>query len=254
MREVVLRDKNNQQWGEKTNIAWSKIPYFLKMFPEGKTFLIVRDPRDVLCSFKRLTTAPYPDYLDSIFANLSAFQSARRFKGELSKKNFFLIKYEDIVNNPEKSVREICDFLEVEYAADMLCTAGYRDKKNRKWKSDTMFDEPLKGISNRPVSRWKEFISDEELFLAEAILGREMVDSGYRLSDRVFGAEVADNSFSLIRSSNLLKQRFAYWIETGNGREAYPTDPLNSSNWQVTEKINNLENYVNNYENKSIRR
>ena len=29
------------------------IPSYLKMFPDGKVILISRDPRDIICSFKK---------------------------------------------------------------------------------------------------------------------------------------------------------------------------------------------------------
>ena len=44
--------------GDKEAIAWSKIPIFLNMFPEGKVIITLRDPRDIVSSFKKITIAP----------------------------------------------------------------------------------------------------------------------------------------------------------------------------------------------------
>ena len=49
----------------------------------SKIIYVVRDPRDVLCSFRKMTDNPYPNYLDSIFASLGAFQYAKFLKKKI---------------------------------------------------------------------------------------------------------------------------------------------------------------------------
>ncbi|MCM8790608.1 MAG: sulfotransferase [Candidatus Omnitrophica bacterium] len=232
MDQFLLRNKPGAvAWGEKTNVAWGKIPFFLRMFPLGKAIIIVRDPRDVLCSFKKLTNAPWPDYLDSVFASLDALQKGSEFKKTLPADRFFLIRYEDLVSDTEDSLRKLAGFLEVPYDAAMLDTSHFQDRKGDRWKFDTMFSDPLKGISEKASYRWKRVILNEELFLAELILGEWLTEYGYEPSGKTFSMAAMKKAFSMIRQSCLLKGRFVRWLETGCGVEAYPTDPLNPANW-----------------------
>ena len=48
-------------------LCWTKIPDFLSMFPDGKVIHVIRDTRDVLSSFKRVTYEPGLKYLDAVF-------------------------------------------------------------------------------------------------------------------------------------------------------------------------------------------
>ena len=59
--------KPKQYWAEKTQLVWTKIPEFLKIFPNSKAIIVIRDPRSILCSFKKITSAPKPLYLGAIF-------------------------------------------------------------------------------------------------------------------------------------------------------------------------------------------
>ena len=83
MQDCFLKGSEKEVWGEKSNVAWGAIPKFLEMFPQGKCIFILRDPRDVLCSFKRMTTNPSPGYMDAIFASLGAFQQASNLSEHL---------------------------------------------------------------------------------------------------------------------------------------------------------------------------
>ena len=54
-------------WADKTQLVWTRVPDFLDMFPNGKVIHIVRDPRNVMASFKKSTYAPEPAYISAAF-------------------------------------------------------------------------------------------------------------------------------------------------------------------------------------------
>ena len=233
MKVMLLKDKPAKYWGEKTNVAWSKIPHFLKMFSKGKTILIIRDPRDILCSFKKMTNISWPNYLDAIFAWLDSFQKGQMYLKKLPKEKFYLVKYEDLVSNPRKFAKKLCKFLEIDFVPSMLNTDFYKDRTGRKWKSDTAFDKPLKNISKKAINRWKNVITSEELLLVESILGKEMIISGYKCSNKKFSDKQIKEAIKLITKTSLLRERFVNWLDNGCGVEAFPTDPLNPKNWDM---------------------
>ncbi len=235
MKDCFLRETGKEIWGEKTNVAWGAIPDFISMFPNGKCIFLVRDPRDVLCSFKRMTTNPWPDYLDGIFASLGAFQQASRLANRLSKDSLYIVKYEDFVVEPEKHSREMCSFIGVEYDDVMLDTSTYIDVDGEKWSANTSYSEKIVNISPASVGRWKKNILKEELSLLEMILKEEMESYGYELSGNTFTNDDYLKSFEMLRASPTLMSRFEFWLKEKRGIDTYPNNP----GWQPqTVKLN----------------
>ena len=231
MNEVCLKDGDKSIWGEKTNVAWGTIPNFLEMFPKGKCFFIVRDPRDVLCSFKKMTNTPWPSYLDSIFASLDALQKATEYKNSYSKESIFVIQYEDLVLNPQKYAIEMCEFMGIKFSPNMLDTNSFDNILGGKWTANTSYEVEMKGISDISVNKWKKIIKNEELLLLEAILNGEMSKFNYTPSKSKFSVSDILKTIQIINSSELLKSRFKCWLEEGKGVESYPNNPLDSKNW-----------------------
>ena len=228
MESCFLKNSNKSIWGEKTNLAWGVIPDFLKMFPNGKCIFLLRDPRDVLCSFKKMTTNPWPDYLDSIFASLGAFQQASYLKKKISKDNLLILKYENLVKNPEKILKDITTFIGVAYNGSMNDLNSYTDLIGNKWASNTSYEENLKSISSASVGRWNKNILEEEICLLEMLLKEKMNIYGYKLSQKKYSIKSLIKSFEIIRNSPLLLDRFNLWLTKQKGVDTYPNNP----SWQ----------------------
>lgn len=228
MKNCFLKKTNKLIWGEKTNVAWGSIPNFLKMFPNGKCIFLLRDPRDVLCSFKKMTDNPYPNYLDSIFASLGAFQYAKFLKKKISKNNLFIIKYENFVNEPEKNLKKICKFIGVSYDKEMININSFRDINGEKWFSNTSYSKSINKISTSSIGKWKKEILNEELCLLEMVLKKEIDVYGYNLSEKKFSTKDLAKSFEIISASSLLTERFKLWLEENRGVDTYPNNPT----WQ----------------------
>ena len=90
---------SGRRWGEKSLLEWTNIPTFLDMYPSGKTIHIIRDPRDVVASYKNMTYETKDKYLDSIFNCLDSMKHAINYLSILPKSSYYLVKFEDLVNN-----------------------------------------------------------------------------------------------------------------------------------------------------------
>ena len=231
MRSFFIKETEAKRWGEKTLMAWRKIPDFLEMFPQGKTILAVRDPRAVLCSFKKFTQEPYPNYLDSIFAYLDLAHAAFGYMKETSEESFFVLRYEHLIEQPEDTCRKLCGFLEIDYSPKMLNPMEFTNRHGKQWKGNSGFSIELEGIASAPKDMWKKTIEKGDLFLAETILGTEMEKLGYHTSGLSFTPETERRAMGKIASSSLLRQRYAHWLETGDGVDSYPSNPKDPKNW-----------------------
>jgi len=225
MSTLLLQNSDAKNWGEKTNVCWRKIPDFLSMFPNGKTILMIRDPRDVLLSYKNMTTEPGLRYLDSAFACLDSFKTASRYLKNLSENNFCLIKYEDLVLNPQNVLNRICDFLEIEFNSIMLESEKFKDKSGNTWESNSAFKNKMKGISQDALSRWKKNMSNVEIYFVEMILREQILEFGYELGATPLTKIEWDDLFQIL-NDNFIKERYSYWLKTGYGHEKYPNESL----------------------------
>jgi poly-gamma-glutamate synthesis protein (capsule biosynthesis protein) len=122
---IYLDKRNKEIWGEKTGSNAYCIREFKKLYPKARIIHIVRDGRDVVCSLlRRPNNSPYHCVSHWLF-NASSAIAARKMEEYLE------IKYEDLVNNPERCLRKICEHIGVEYNHSMMSAdAGEYWKKN----------------------------------------------------------------------------------------------------------------------------
>ena len=59
----------------------------------------------MLASWKKLSSIPNYSYLNAVFNWIDSIQHVQKFKKKYNKKNYFHIKYEDIMVNPNKLVK-----------------------------------------------------------------------------------------------------------------------------------------------------
>jgi len=229
MESLALQHKGGALgWGEKTNVCWGKIPDFLKMFPEGKVIHILRDPRAVMCSYREMSYEPGYAYLDSAFASLHSFVSAKQFSKKLGKENYYYLKYEDLVNDPSQTIQSICNFLGIEFEDVLLNALTFTDKQGERWKGDSSFDKDLRTISKKPLNRWKASAKNIETFFIEMINRPVMHDFNYALSGIHLTKEEWIELYDIL-NDRIINSRYKHWIKTGEGIEAYPSDPLLAS-------------------------
>lgn len=212
-------------WGEKTNVCWGKIPGFLEVFPEGKAIHVIRDPRDVMCSYRDMTYEPGYSYLDSAFASLDAFQRAAEFS-KAYPKNYYLLKYETLLSEPAAEARKVCDFLGVDFRPSMLDTSKFTDQKGKWWTGDSSYVRKMNKITNKTINRWKNKASDLEVYFVEMINKEQMPAYGYGLSGTQVNRKDWSKLYDIIYGNKILKERYLRWLKTGKGVEAYPSNPL----------------------------
>ncbi len=220
-----------KRWGEKSLLEWTNISTFLEMFPQGRAIHIIRDPRDVLISYKKMTIETGDKYLDSIFANMHSMDYALARQDTLPSDRYLLLRYEDYIADPRHHSGRICDFLGIEFVDGMLDESQYTNITGRLFDRNTHSSFP--GDGGPPVDRWKSTLSRYEICLVEGLLRRQMEALAYELT-----TSPTDNPvmalFETLGSEPLLKSRMLNFLQTDEGAESYPSDPTESLNWGDT--------------------
>lgn len=228
---TIFPDKNKTILGDKEALAWTKIPSFLEMFPNGKAIILVRDPRDVVNSFKKITIAPENDYLIALFDAVDVINHAVRYSTRYSNQ-VKMVKFEELKMFPEKVMREVCHFLEIDFVTGMLDSENYTDHSGKKWDSILSRSCPEEKDPLAAVGRWKNKLDDVDLFLCEWIAKEQISMINLPLSGSKFTQEDFDSAINRLMSSKLLREAFRNWCETGEGVEKFPLDPIKPENWE----------------------
>lgn len=116
------------RWGDKNNFYLHHILTIYTMYPSAKFIHIVRDGRDVACSYQALGKSRIESkYAPNLPVNIHEIaqewvqnlQIIRNSFKQLPPEQVFEIRYEDLVSNTEQELRRLCNFLGEPYDAAM---------------------------------------------------------------------------------------------------------------------------------------
>lgn len=232
MSDLLLKESSADIWGEKTTLVWTKIPDFFSMFPNGRVIHIIRDPRAVLASWRKMTHAPGNDYLDSILNCRSSMELAKKYKNDFANNKYKLMKFEDLIENPEKEIKDTCKKLDLNFEKNMLNTSKFTDKKGEKWDGNSMYDKKIKGISKKTKDKWKDKLSDWEIWLAEYINSDLMDVYNYKKMEPKKTEKLMDVVIKNIQDSDVVTNGILKYIFKEKGQERFPDDPFDEKNWE----------------------
>ena len=112
--------------GDKNNYYINHTQLIGNLYPDAKIIHLVRDGRDVACSYLALHSLDSKSvYAPKVSREID--EIATEWSSNTSKLNDFLkdklglvIKYEDLILNTEETLKRVCDFLEIQYSTNML--------------------------------------------------------------------------------------------------------------------------------------
>jgi hypothetical protein len=158
--------------------VWSTefFPALKRSFPSMKCITIVRDPRAVVAS-KNATGEPYPYiFMGRQWRKLAWLSAYMDYQFE----DVLLLRYEDIVSQPEEYVAKICRFLNVEYCDSLLDLKTYKDGRGNSWKQNSSYEDSNSlRISGRSLDKWKTILDAKDLFSIELFTHDWMQHFGY---------------------------------------------------------------------------
>lgn len=166
-----------------TKEVWSGefCPCLHRSMPEMKLIYVVRDPRGVFAS-KKQRDAQYPWlFLGRQWRKLAALAWLYGLGGAMPGESFYLVRFEDILADPDGQARAICDFLEIEFDDKMTDPTCYVDGYGDPWGQNTAYDKGkgAKAFNPATADRWRESLSPKEITLTDHICGPEMALLGY---------------------------------------------------------------------------
>ncbi|WP_159978395.1 sulfotransferase [Roseobacter cerasinus] len=224
MQSLLVADKPGAtRWAEKLAAQWRDIPLFLEMFPKGQVVHVMRDPRDVTASYKKMTYEPWPTYLDAALNCKGAMMELPNLQRTHGTDRILILRAEDLATNLPGEMCKICEFLGEPYVDDMADLSRFSEIKGEAWRTNTSFEETGDNYS-KATSRWERHLDPEEVFLVEMICQPDMAAFGYEGSGLDMAAISAER-LGQIFADPWFASRMSYYLTHGRPMQGYRTDP-----------------------------
>lgn len=159
---------------EKSPNSIYHLPEVKKAFPKAKLIFIYRHPIDAFTSYRKReknvencrTKKEKTNWLNispDIFCTNYARTIDLALKESTLNENFLMIKYENLVQSSQETIKEICSFIGENFEKEMLPT-------NQKALSDWKPDPELFAEIQPKTKNWQNFISKNEAKIIETQL------------------------------------------------------------------------------------
>jgi hypothetical protein len=182
--EVQMNYEGKARWGNNAPRDIFNMEDIVSCYPNVKVVVCVRDIRDFLISYKdkwKITSPENKDRLKTLYhpvvtsllwkSSMRAIETVRR---KVPQENIAIVRYEDLVQEPDAMVRRVCEVIEEKFEENMLGV----DSNN----SSSLVN--ASGIFTSSIGRWREKLSNEEIWIAQRIAGEEFRKLGYTAERR----------------------------------------------------------------------
>lgn len=168
-----LVNSESQCWVEKTPYNELHDEQIFDWWPEAKCIHIIRDPRDNFVSYhrKQLDWSAKKFAWNWVRSTRDGLVNRMKF----GPSRYMLIRFEDLLTDPEKITREIAEFLGIPWQVTMLQPT----RVGKSWRGNSMFAEKFQKISVDPIGRWEGRIDLVDLALLQFIARKEMAALDY---------------------------------------------------------------------------
>jgi tetratricopeptide (TPR) repeat protein len=135
------------------------ISAFIRIFPETKFLIALRDPRDVVlscfmqCIKPGQVSSAYLSMEDTV-QEYTAMMSLWQTLAPLIKNHYLEVRYEDLVNDLESVARRTLDFLGVSWDARVL---GFDEHARKKMVRSPTYADVTKPVYKGAVGRWRHY-------------------------------------------------------------------------------------------------
>lgn len=183
MQLQMRQTPTKTRWGNNVPKDIFHIEDILKLYPEAKFIICVRDIRDFLLSYQNRwkTTSPenverikklYHPILTSLLWK-TAMKQMRVVKALVPLDNFLVVQYEELVTQPQATIHTLCQFLKEPYEEEMLHVEA----------NNSSFAVQEEGIFATSIQRWTHALSHEHVYIAERLARQELEQLGYKAAD-----------------------------------------------------------------------
>lgn len=150
-------------WGDKTPQNTLHIESIFPVFPNAKYLFLIRDGRDVISSYSK-SEAKYmgehskpENAVDLWNQSIEAFDFLKK---NCDPANLHIMRYEDLVSDPESTLRSFCSFMEISFNPEML---NFQKEIKRMGVADMAHHQNVaKKVSASSIGKWETGLTEAQ--------------------------------------------------------------------------------------------
>lgn len=167
-----------RRWGDKTPLNINCMDAIVDVFPAAKFIHLVRDGVDVTHSWTKL-----PKYRNDVK------RAAQRWADAVKKAKKFTtryperiseVSYESLCQAPEKTLRKICQFIDLSYESNMIARTDHYDNMEEA-QSIGHYQNVFKGITTDSIGKGRSTLTRVQKQKIEPIINHHLDHLGYEI-------------------------------------------------------------------------
>jgi hypothetical protein len=186
------------RWGDKTPAYMLAVQRIGRTLPESRFVHLIRDGRDVALSQRARALNEQPAPAEQAERWVKRIRKSREQASALKGPRYVEARYEDLVRDPEATLRRICEFIELdwdggvltyhEHAAERLSEmAGELRAEGTHAQQEAGYRIDNHAPTTRPpdpskLDRWKREMREPELAAYESVAGNLLRELGYEVT------------------------------------------------------------------------
>jgi len=198
--------KGKSRWGDKDPGNMTRLDRVLGWFPDAQIVHIIRDGRDACLSHMRQSFG-HSELLPCAVDWREQVWWVRSIGRILGMDRYFELRYEDLVEDTEGVLRNLCDFLELPYSDALQSYHERRDEMVPESKRELwpLLAEPPRRDN---LYRWRDEMSEGRRVCFEKRAGDVLQEMGYEtLPGKASGAYVSELGALLGSSVRAMRRR-----------------------------------------------
>ena len=206
--------RGKERWGDKTPMYMQHLGTIERLFPDALYVHLIRDGRDAAVSFLQMPEGvvtrglAHPEDTRGFACQWRSEVLAARALGRRAGARYREVRYEELVAEPDRVLREICAHAELEFEAAML---GYADEVDV---SSKPHQQSLRRPPTPGLRDWRTEMAEEDARAFASVAGDLLAELGYPSSgERTFAGRAHEDAY---------RAKVAAWNMTGSAVRRSP--------------------------------
>ena len=149
---------------------------WLRLYPNAKFIHILRNPYSNIVAFRKFyDPKKFTSLKAVIYSMYNSYYFLYKNSGLINEDQYKIVIYEDLIKNPEKTMKDLSDFAEIQFS-DILLAPTILGKP---WSGNSTSGVSFSGISAINVEKWKKEISSFEIGVVNELFAHVVEDFGF---------------------------------------------------------------------------
>lgn len=169
------------RWGDKSLNTERYTDKIVQSYPNARIIHMIRDPRDRYSSSLSRWKVSRGGIGSGTGIWLNTITQGEQYKKKYPD-NYLTLRYEDLVADPEKMLREICEFIDEPYSDEMLSMNGAKNFRDEGGNSSYSKRKPGK-ITTSSIGKYKDVLTKYHIVFLQLFSKNTMMKYGYDLDE-----------------------------------------------------------------------